>query len=472
MSTDDPISTSSALPATAGQSAEAPYAPRNTREVYGAIWRMGYPSMIGFGAVNLYTLADLFWVSRIGPDAVAALTIFSAFYWVISSMNMIAGTGSVAVISRRFGERDIPKTEVAIAEAFFLKIVLAASFSLVGYWLTPQIMELLGARGEVLQYSIVYGRIMFLGLVFNFPCWTVYTALRGIGQPRAAMMLMIASTILNAAIDPIFIFPLGGYGLGLGVAGAAWASLVGFAITIIGSLVMFFAGAFRVRLNLSTLRRAHVSTMWQMLKIGIPAGIGSISFSLGRMVIMPMVAHFGAPVIAVYGAGERTLELAILMVVGLEMGMSPLIGHALGSRNKALAWLTACKAVTLGTVVTITCGVLVFLLAGPVTRLFFDGQPYLNLGIAFFHIHALSLPFIGAFIMFEGAFTGAGDTVPPMVIGMIHSWAIQIPVIYLLAYQFNLGPNGIWWAVVISDALGAGLFVWWFSKKRWLERQV
>lgn len=472
MPTDD-SSGSSILPATSLDIMEKSAAtPRRPREITRAIWRMGYPSMIGFAAVNLYTVADMYWVSRIGHEAVAALTIFAAFYWVISSMNMIAGAGSVAIISRRFGEKDFPATEVAIAEAFFLKIVLAATFGIVGYLLTPSIMSLLGARDAVFEHAVIYGQIMFLGLVFNFPCWTVYTALRGIGQPRYAMILMIGSTILNAVLDPFFIFPLNGYGLGLGVAGAAYASVVGFGITIAVCLIMFFAGAFRIRLSVSTLRRAHVSTMWQMLKIGIPSGIGSISFSLGRMVVMPIVAQFGAPVIAIYGVGNRVIELAELIVVGLEMGMSPMIGHALGAKDKALAWLTARMAVAMGAAVMVAGAVLLYTLAGPLTRVFFEGSPYEELGLAFFHIHALLLPFIGIFIMFEGAFTGAGNTVPPMVIGIIHSWIMQLPLIWLFAYPLAWGPEGVWWAFVISDGLGALLYAWWFSKRRWLDRQV
>jgi putative MATE family efflux protein len=441
------------------------------KKILGNIWRMGYPSMIGFAATNLYTLADMFWVSRLGADRVAALTIFAAFYWVIGSANQVAGVGSVAIIARRYGEKDMEKTKAAILDAFALKFILAAIFGTIGYLLTPTVVVMLGATGDIVTQAVTYGRIMLIALFFSFPTWTAFTALRGIGQPRYAMMLMIGSTVFNATLDPLLIFGWLGFPK-LGVAGAAWASLIGYALTITVALVMFFSGAFKVRLDWASVRRMNLTTMWQMMKIGLPPGVSSISFSLGRMIVTPMIAHFGAPVIAIYGAGNRVIELGILLVVGLELGMSPLIGHALGAKDKALAWLTAKKAVWLGVLVSIGFGALMAIFAGPLTRIFFAGTPYDELGLLFFQINAITLPFIGIFILLEGAFTGAGDTMPIMVIGLIHSWVFEIPLIWLFAYPLDYGPAGVWWGFVVSHVLSAALYLWWFTKRRWLDREV
>jgi len=453
--------------------ADAATAPpaHDPRHILREIWRMGYPSMVGFAATNLYTLADMFWVSRLGADRVAALTIFAAFYWVISSANMVAGAGSVAIISRRYGEKDMEKTKAAILDAFVLKVILAAVFGTIGYLLTPRIVVMLGATGDVTTYAVTYGRIMLIALIFNFPTWTAYTALRGIGQPRYAMILMIASTVFNAVLDPIMIFGWLGFPA-MGVAGAAWASLIGFVLTVTTALVMFFGGAFKVRLDWAAVRALNPKTMLQMLKIGLPSGISSISFSLGRMVITPMIAHFGAPVVAIYGAGSRAIEFGIVIVVGLELGMSPLIGHALGAKDKVLAWLTARKAIMMGVAIMTVYAVIMVFAAGPMTRIFFSGPPYEELGLVFFRINALSLPFFGAFILLEGAFGGAGDTVPAMVVGLIHSWLMEIPMIYLLAYVLDYGPVGVWWGFVFANIVSAAGYFWWFSKKRWLEREV
>ena len=156
-----------------------------------SIFRMGLPSMIGFAAGNIYDLADMFWVAKLGAEHVAAITIFSAFYWVVSAANQLAGTGSVALISRRYGEKDYHKTEAVIKETFILKWAIAIFFGTIGYFLVDKIMFILGARGEVIDLGISYGKIRFLGLGFALASFSVYTALRSVADPNKAMLVMI-----------------------------------------------------------------------------------------------------------------------------------------------------------------------------------------------------------------------------------------------------------------------------------------
>jgi Na+-driven multidrug efflux pump len=122
-----------------------------------SILKMGIPSMIGFGTGNIYDLIDMYWLSRLGPEPVAAITFLASFLWVMHSANMIVGVGSVAVISRRYGEKDIPLTELAIKETVFLKWLVAIFFGIFGYLMTPLALKLLGAREQVLEMGIISG---------------------------------------------------------------------------------------------------------------------------------------------------------------------------------------------------------------------------------------------------------------------------------------------------------------------------
>lgn len=443
----------------------------DTREVYRSILRMGIPSMVGFAALHLYNVVDMFWVSRLGAEQVAGVAIFAAFYWVISSVNMVAGAGSTAIIARRYGEGDLARTRTAIVEAFTLKIATAIVSAIIGYMLTPTMVRMLGAEGVVEQYAISYGRVMFLGLVFNFPVWTVFTALRGINEPKPAMYIMLASTVLNAILNPFLIFGWGPFPE-LGVAGSAWASLIGFGITTIVGLTMFFKGAFGVRLTWESVRSASQKTMWQMMKIGFPTGVSQISFSLARMLITPMIAHFGAQYVAIYGAGSRVLEIAIIIVVGLELGLSPMIGHLLGKGDKHKAYVTAEKAIALAAALMLTMGAGMFVFAGPITSIFFSDPSYIPIGTNFFRIMAMAGPFLGAFLMIEAAFSGAGDTVPVMVIGMFHAWLFQVPLVWIFSIGLGFGPVGVWWGFVGAELFSFFAYMFWFTRKRWLHRVV
>ncbi|MBI3873394.1 MAG: MATE family efflux transporter [candidate division Zixibacteria bacterium] len=458
-------------PKTIPPSTEAAAPPLDTKHIYRSLLHSAIPSVIGFAALHLYNIADIFWVSRLGPEPVAGVAIFAAFYWVISSVNQVAGAGSVAIISRRYGERDYERTQTAIVEAFVLKVITAVIFGAVGYLMTPMIVRLLGARDNVVTYAVAYGRVMFLGLVFNFPCFTLFTSLRSINHPRSAMAIMLGSTVFNAILNPFLIFGWGGLPR-LGVAGAAWASLIGFGLTVMLGLIMFFAGAFRIRLDWASIRRSHFSTMWQMMKIGMPSGVGSISTALARMVVTPIIAHFGAPVIAVYGACSRVIEFGIVLVVGLELGLSPLVGHALGAKDKTLAWLLARRGVWYGIAMMTVFAAVLVLLAGPLTRMFFAGAPYHDLGVGFFRIMALSMPFLGAFLMYEGALSGAGNTVPPMVIAMLRAWVCEVPLVWSFSLLLGWGPNGAWWGFVVADVVAAVAFAWWFARGHWLHQDV
>jgi len=439
--------------------------------ILGSVIRMGFPSALGFAAGNLYHIADMFWVSRLGSGAVAAITFFGTYYWVISSVNMIAGTGSVAVISRRYGEKDLPRTEVAIKEAILLKWILAVFFGIIGFITTPQIIHLLGARGEVAEMCIPYGRILFAGLAFNFSCWTIYTALRGIGHPNTAMGIMVGSAALNVVLDPLFIF---GWWIfpELGVRGAAVASVISYTLTLIFGIALFYSGRLNVSFHLKPEGKIRVHTMWQMIKIGLPAGITSISDSLGRMVVMPMLAVFGPAAVAVYGAGMQVIHLGIMLCVGLELGLAALIGQNLGAGKLDRAWETAKKGLGLGTGAMVVLGIASFVFARPLIMIFFPREPEISLGIEFFHIMALCMPFLGAYIIFEGVFTGSGNTVPLMTVGALYMWVFQVPGVFLFSRVLNFGPEGVWWAVTLSLTAAALIFYALFLRRRWLHRKV
>jgi len=172
---------------------------------------------------------------------VAAITFFASFLWVTHSANMIVGVGSVAVISRRYGEKDIPGTELSIKETLLLKWIVAIIFGILGYLFTPIALNLLGAGGQVLDLGITYGRIIFVGLGFNFATYSVFTALRGVANPNKAMVLMISLNLINIVLDPFMIF---GWWIfpEMGVAGAAVATVIGRSVGLIILLVHFISG--------------------------------------------------------------------------------------------------------------------------------------------------------------------------------------------------------------------------------------
>jgi putative MATE family efflux protein len=427
--------------------------------------------MIGFASLNIYDLVDMFWVAKLGTEPVAAITMFSSFYWVISAANEIAGTGSLAIISRRYGEKKYPETERAIKDTILLKWMLAIFFGSIGFFLIDKILILLGARGEVLSLGVKYGKVQFLGLGFAFSTFTIYTALRGIGNPSIAMAVMLGSTVLNMVLDPFFIFGWWFFPE-LGIAGAAVASVISFATAFVVGLFVFYGGKCNVTLHLKSRVRLRVKSMLQMIRIGLPTGINEISFSFARLVVMPLVAVFGTEVVAIYGMGMRISSLGITIVVGMGLGLSALIGQNLGARKVDRAKRTADQASLVAVGIMTFFGLLNIILAPLIVKIFFQTPNLVSLGTALLRIQAIGLPLLGLYIILGMAFAGAGDNVPPMIIGMIYSWALEIPLILLFTRVLGFNQNGVWWAMVLATFIGSLIIYSWYRKGKWLTRKV
>ncbi len=442
-----------------------------------SIFRMGLPTMIGFGAANIYDIIDMFWLARLGVKEPAAVTFFFSFLWVLSSVNMIAGTGSVSVISQSFGSGDRGLTEASIKETFLLKALLAIGFGAVGLLLCEPVLKLLGAKGEVLSMAMDYGTVQLIGMIFPFCAFTVYTSLRGIGNPKWAMALMLASIGLNVILDPVLIF---GWWIfpRLGVAGAAWASIIGYAFSVVMGLALLYGGALNLRLHVRSGVEIAWKNMLKIMRIGLPSGIGSISFSLSRSVIMGLVAVYGTEIVAAYGIGNRISAFGIMIVVGLGLGISALIGQVLGAEKEDRAIETARQSILLSTVVMTVFGAMCFLGADYLMRAFFEtsggGQPARvhEAGVILMKVFAFSFPFTGLFITIEQIFCGAGKNTPGMVLSIIGNWVIEIPLILLLADTVGLKELGVWFGITISSAISASAFYWYYTRRTWLSHRV
>ncbi len=436
-----------------------------------SILSMGLPSMIGFGLGNIYELVNAFWLSRMGPEPVAAITILGPVFWVIYSANSAVGSGSVAIISRRYGERDITETEMAIKEAILLKWIAAFFFGIFGYLITPSLLRLLGAKGDVLDMGITFGRIIFIGLGFNFATYTIFTALRGVANPIKAMVLMIAFNVLNMILDPFLIF---GWWIfpKMGVAGAAWAVNISFAAAFIAGLIIFYAGGANVRLHRRRSQPLNWGRMWLMLKIGLPSAIGSLSFSLARLIVMPMITFFGVNVVAAYGVGMRVSNLGTTFMVGIGLGLSALIGHNLGANKIARARQTANQAILLGIGIMSFMALMTFAFARPITGLFFSQPEIQEYGTAVLRILALGLPFLGLYLMVENVYTGVGENRPTMVLNILHSWVLEIPAVYVTTQVLGLDQTAVWWSLTGALMTSALLYYAYYRRGQWLHVKV
>ncbi len=441
--------------------------------ILGSILRMGLPSMFGFLSQNIYTLADTFWVSRLPEKeaGVAAITFFANLLWVVFSFNHLVGPGSVAVISRRYGQKDFAAAERAIKETVLLKLIFGLIIGVIGFLFIRPLMQLVGAEGLSLELGISYGSVMFLGLPILFATYSIFTAMRSVANPQLAMGLMIGSNLLNLGLDPLFIF--GWFGLPeWGLVGVAYASVTSFSLTFLLGIVLFQFDITNVRVRLNWARKPTIKTMWQIVRIGIPAWLGELSFSSSRMVITPIVAMFGTAVVAAYGVGMQIFGFGIMLLVGIGLGLSSLIGHTVGSGKIERAKKTADQSVLLSIAIMAAYGVAVYFGARFIMDLFFESPETIDAGVTLLRIFAVGFPFYGAFIMLENVHSGVGLNTPVMVVNIIQSWLLQALPILVAVKFFNMPATVIWWLFTIAGMASTLGMYWYYRKGRWLTAEV
>ncbi len=455
------------------QVAEKEHVDYTQGSIMGSILKMGLPSMFGFLSQNIYSFVDTFWVSRLpGQESgVAAITFFATILWMFFSFNQLVGPGSVAIISRRYGEKDYDKAEKAIKETLLLKLFFGIVFGVIGYFFVDEMLILMGAKGAALTEGIAYGRIMFLGMGIMYATYSIYTAMRGVANPQMAMYLMVGSNILNMVLDPIMIF--GYFGMpALGIKGAAIASVVSYTITLAIGLWLFFGGRTNVRLHVKGKESVSIASMWTMVKIGVPAWFGDMSFSAARLIIMPLIAVFGTKVVAAYGVGNQVTHFGIMVVVGIGLGLSSLIGHNLGSQKFERARITADQAILLSVGIMTFLGLVTFFFAESIMLLFFDSLDTIAFGVTMLKIFALCFPFMGLYLMIAEIHMGVGLNTPTMVVNVIHSWGLEVLPILVLTQYFDFNQDVIWWVITGATVMSSLGFYWYYRRGRWLTVKV
>lgn len=459
----------------------------NERGTLSNVLYMGVPSMIGFAATNAYAIVDIFWVGLLGAPQVAALTLFQAFAFVLSSTNMLVGSGSVAIISRRFGEGDYEATRNVINQTIILKLILAVLIGGTGVFWVRSVLEGMNAEPDVVEFGVDYGLYFMVGLPFIFSSFTMFTALRGIGRAPKAMQLMLAMTAINMILDPILIIdrmpvdlsilglvllPEGTkVGIGLGIKGAAIARTVSTFICFVMGLLVLRFGRSDVKLRLRGAWRPDFRIMGRIIGIGVPPGIENVIRTVMNFVTAYFVAIFGTYVVAAYGYVFRILQLTTVFAVGMSLGTAAIVGMYLGSASASKASDAICKSVFIVLGIVGGLGLVIFFGAERLLSIFTAEAEVIAAGVPALQIMIVGQIMMAVRMVLASAFTGSGNTWPPTVIGAVFQ-SFRIGLIAALVLGAMTGQTGIWWAFTVAMSMESLMLFFWFRKGRWKHREV
>jgi len=449
--------------------------PRHAKLVEGPILpsllTLAVPLILANVLQAAYQLIDAFWVGRLGGNAVAAVSVsFPVMFLSISLGLGFAVAGSI-LIAQYFGAKDHANVNHVAAQTIVMIVLISIFLGIVGYILSPLFLDSLGVAPEVYGGALAFMRVSFIGLIFNFVFFMFQSVLRGVGEVRLPVYIVLGTVILNFGLDPLFIYgwgPIPAYG----VAGAAVATVGTQSIAAIIGIAVLFGGKYSVRLHLHDL-----VPDWAYVKraflLGFPASIEQSARALGLIVMTYLITSFGTTSMAAYGVGSNVLQVVMIPAMGLSMAIATLVGQNIGAGNMERAARIAWLGSVVGFIALEVFGILVFFTAAPIVAFFVPSDPgVIEAGGIFLRIIAFSWGFIGLQFCLTAVFRASGNMVMTMMLTLISQWVLQFPIAYILSKHTAMGIDGIWWSIPIANIVMGIIVVLVYMKGDWKKKRL
>ena len=438
--------------------------------IHRAIWYLAPAMALEVAILSVSDLLDTYWVSRLGSAALAAVTFGIAVRWFVNSLPMGLGTGGMAVVARRVGARDREATAHAAGQTILLGLILSLLLTIAGLAVARPLLQLMGADAEVLPLGLTYLRITFLGSFTWVLVYVINPMIRGAGEARRAMWVLVLITAVIVLSEPILVLGLGPIPR-LGIAGSAGAYVLGFGCGLLMQIVILLRGRANIGLRLRHLR-PDLPLMGRIVSISLPGAVQMTLRSASNMVLVGLVGSFGTFATAGYGLADRFLLIILFPCLGLGNASGTLVGQNLGAGKPERAERCAEWVSVYGIVYMLTVTSLIFVFAEPLVA-FFDPTPeVVAIGTTCIRIIAFSLVLDGIGIVLGRSMDGAGNTVPAAVVNLVTLWGLQLPVAFALSQGLGFGLAGIWLGRAVANAANGLLLAAWFRRGRWKERKV
>ncbi|MBO3098306.1 MATE family efflux transporter [Gelidibacter pelagius] len=440
-------------------------------KIFSSLLSLALPIIFANILQSAYQLIDTFWLGRLGADAVAAVSLsFPLLFLVLSIGSGLTLAGTV-MVARYKGANNQKAVDFSSSQSVFLILLTSIFLAIISYFASGPLMRIIGAGPDIIEDSVTYFKVSSLGFVFLFLFFIFQSLMRGIGNVMLPVYIVLFTVILNAGLDPLFIY---GYGPipGYGVAGAAVSSVVTQAIAATIGLIIMFRGKHGIKISLASMY-FNMENLRRTFTIGFPASIEQSTRALGMTFMMVIVTSFGSDIVAAYGIGARMLSFIVVPALGLGIATTSLVGQNIGAlkikRAEKVANLSA-KVAFFGFT---GMGLIMFLVAEPLTAFFIPDDPQvIQDGALFIKIMSISFGFMGLQQVMNGTFNGAGFTKASMFISILGLWVVRFPLAYILSYTLAMGPVGIWWAFPISNIIAGTVAFIYFKTGYWKKRVI
>jgi putative MATE family efflux protein len=418
----------------------------------GLLLRFSLPAIVGMMVNAIYNVVDRIFIGQnVGPLGLAGATVAFPIMLVLMGFGMLVGVGGSALVSIRLGERKEGEAERILGNSLTLLVVLALGLTALGLLFLSPLLRLFGASEAILPYAVDYTSIILLGSIFQALGFGMNNFIRGEGNPKVAMITMLIGAVLNIILDAVFMI-----GLGLGVRGAALATVISQAISALWVLVYYAGGQSHLKIRRANLV-LHKDIVLPILAIGMAPFAMQIASSAVNGLLNSQLQRYGGDLaVSTMGIIFSIAIFFVMPIMGLNQGVQPIVGYNYGAKNYHRVRQAMMIAISAASAVVVTGFIFIQTMPRALAG-FFAGpsSELVELAAAAMRIHLLMLPLIGFQIVAGGYFQATGKPKQAMVLSLSRQVLFLIPLFIILPLRFGL--TGVWMAPPVADFLAAVL---------------
>lgn len=440
----------------------------NTSETLGTLpvkdllIKQSVPASIGILVMSVYMIVDTIFVGHwVGSLAIAAITVVLPITFLISSVGMAIGVGGASIISRALGSQEPQKASNTFGNQITMILGLIMLAVIPGYLFDEEILILFGGHGDILAPAKEYYHIILMGVPFLAFSMMSNNVIRAQGFPKDAMMIMLIPAVVNIALDALFIKVFG-----MGLAGAAWATIVSYLASFSYSIWFLLGKRNELKIQVSDLKlKSEIVKEINSLGVVTLARQGAVSV-LTIVLNHSLFTYGGEIYISVFGIINRILMFALFPVIGLAQGMLPIAGFNYGAKKCDRVKEVITKAITYGSVMAFIIFVGIMLGPDALTYMFTTDERLLDIAPQAITIVFLITPLIPIQLIGAAYFQAIGKAKPALLLTLTRQGLFLIPLALILPNFY--GVQGIWYAFPMADFLSAVVTA--IALKRELDR--
>lgn len=427
---------------------------------------LGIPMVLANFLQSAYQLIDALWVGQLGGTALAAVSVsFPVTFFAVSLAAGFTMAGTI-LIAQYFGAKKYDMVNHVAGQTMFMVIIVSLLLSIIGYFLAPHVLVLMGVAQDVYDVALGFMQMSFLGILFVFGFSAFQALLRGIGEVKLPLMIVAMTVVLNIFLDPLFIFGFGPIPM-MGVTGAAVATICTQGLAMVIGLFVLYKGNYGIHVRMQNVI-PDLAFIKRAFFLGFPASIEMSTRSMGMMLTTFLASALGTVTLAAYGIGSNVLMLVIIPALGLSMATSTLVGQNIGAKNLERAKETIKMSVILGFVALTVIGTVIYFLAPYIASLFVPGEAEIIAHASvFIQVMAWTFGTIGIQMSLIGVFRAAGLMTTSMFLTLTSQFIFQFPTAFILSQYTPLGEMGLWLSIPITNAMMAIITALWFMRGDW-----